>query len=380
MKLIAQVKLLPTSEQAGALKRTLELANAACNYVSQRAWKTKTFKQYDLHHLCYKDLRAKFPLSAQVAVRVIAKVADAYKLDTKTKRTFKPHGSIAYDDRILTWRLKDSIVSIWTVDGRLRIPFVGGERQRELLATRQGESDLGLFRGMFFLSATCNVEEPKPIDVSEALGVDLGVTNIAVDSDGAVHSASHINNVRFRHRRLRAKLQAKGTQSAKRHLKKLSGKEHRFAKDTNHCISKKLVAKAKDTERAIALEELGGIRDRVTVRRAQRATRHSWAFFQLRSFVAYKAKRAGVPVILVDPRNTSRTCPKCGHIDKGNRKSQSVFSCVACGHSGLADHIAAINIGRRAVVNPPIVARAVSQVTSPNDVSAATNHPLLAGA
>jgi len=380
MKLIAQVKLLPTPEQADALKRTLELANAACNFVSQKAWQAKTFKQYDLHHLCYKDVRAKFPLSAQVVVRVIAKVADAYKLDTKRKRSFKPLGSIAYDDRILTWRAKDSTVSIWTVEGRVRIPFVCGERQRELLATRQGESDLGLYRGLFFLSATCDVEEPKPIDVERALGVDLGVKNIAVDSDGAVHSASHINNVRFRHRRLRAKLQAKGTRSAKRKLKKLSGREHRFAKDTNHCISKKLVAKAKDTGRALALEDLGGIRDRVTVRRAQRATLHSWSFFQLRAFVEYKAKRAGVPVVLVDPRNTSRTCPKCGHIAKANRKSQSVFSCVRCGHSGLADHIAAINISRRAVVNPPIVARVVSKVASSQAASVVTSHPLPAGA
>ena len=79
MKLSAQVKLLPTPEQADALKRTLEMANAACNFVSQKAWQSKTFKQYDLHHLCYKDVRAKFPLSAQGVVRVIAKVADAYK-------------------------------------------------------------------------------------------------------------------------------------------------------------------------------------------------------------------------------------------------------------------------------------------------------------
>jgi len=267
MKLIAQVKLLPTPEQADALRRTLEQANAACRFVSDTAWETKTFRQYDLPHKCYQAVREQFGLSAQVAVRAIAKVADAYKLDRKTKRTFKTTGSIAYDDRILSWKLQDQTVSIWTVSGRLRIPFVCGERQLELLQTRQGESDLGLYKGMFFLSATCEVDELKPVDVEGALGIDLGVVNIAVDSDGQVHSASHINNVRHRHRRLRAKLQAKGTRSAKRKLKRLSGKERRFAKDTNHCISKKLVAKAKDTNRAIALEDLGGIRERVTVRR-----------------------------------------------------------------------------------------------------------------
>lgn len=374
MKLTAQVKLLPTPEQADALKRTLVQANAACQFVSDTAWKTKTFRQYDLHRKCYQAIREQFGLSAQVTVRVIAKVADAYKLDRKTKRTFKTTGSIAYDDRILSWRLQDQTVSIWTVNGRLRIPFVCGERQLELLRTRQGESDLVLYKGMFFLSATCEVEEPKPVDVEGVLGVDLGVTNIAVDSDGEVHKASHINNVRRRYRRLRAKLQAKGTRSAKRKLKRLAGRERRFARDVNHCISKKLVAKAKDTNRAIALEDLKGIRERVTVRRSQRATLHSWSFYQLRSFVTYKASRAGVPVFLVDPRNTSRTCPACGHVDKANRPSQSKFSCVVCGFAGLADHIAAINIGRRVAVNPPIVAR--NDLSLEMRQSAVTSHPL----
>ena len=230
MKLNAQVKLLPTPEQADTLRNTLEQANTACQFVSNTAWENKTFRQYDLHHKCYQEVREQFGLSAQVVVRAIAKVADAYKLDRKVKRTFKTTGSIAYDDRILSWRLHDQTVSIWTVKGRLRIPFVCGEGQLELLQTRQGESDLGLYKGMFFLSATCEVDEPKLVDVEGALGVDLGVTNIAVDSDGQVHTASHINNVRHRHRRLRAKLQTKGTRSAKRKLKRLSGKERRFAR------------------------------------------------------------------------------------------------------------------------------------------------------
>lgn len=364
MKLIAQVKLLPLPEQAVALMLTLEQANAACQFVSNTAWDRKTFRQYDLHHKCYQTIREKFNLSAQVAVRAIAKVAYAYKLDRKEKRFFKPRGSVAYDDRILSWRLQDQTISIWTLKGRLHIPFVCGKQQLDLLQTRQGESDLILNKGMFFLSATCEVDELTPTDIKGILGVDLGVVNIAVDSDGQVHSASQINNVRHRHRRLRAKLQTRGTRSAKRKLKRLSGKERRFARDINHSISKKLVAKAKDTNRGIALEDLAGIFSKVTVRRSQRATLYSWSFYQLRAFVTYKAKRVGIPIFLVDPRNTSRTCPVCGHIDKANRHSQSKFSCVVCGFAGLADHIAAVNIGRRAAVNPPIVARDEAKANS----------------
>jgi transposase len=96
------------------------------------------------------------------------------------------------------------------------------------------------------------------------------------------------------------------------------------------------------------LEELTHIRTRITVRRSQRATFSSWAFAQLRAFIDYKARAAGVPVILVDPRNTSRTCPACGHVDKANRKSQAEFRCTSCCCAGHADHFAAVEIGRRA--------------------------------
>jgi len=302
-------------------------------------------------------VRKQFGLSAQVAVRCIAKVSDAYKLDKRRTRKFKSLGAITYDNRILSWQMAQSQVSIWTTRGRIKIPFVCGDQQRELLKTRQGESDLVLFRNEFYLSATCDVTEPAPISSEGVLGVDLGVVNIAVDSDGHTYSGKTINNVRFRDRRLRAKLQKKGTRSAKRRLKKLSGKEARFAKDVNHTISKHVVKLAQDTHRDIAIEDLNGIRERITVRRDQKATLHNWSFFQLRSFLEYKARLAGVMVIPVDPRNTSRTCPVCGCVDKRNRPSQSKFFCVVCGYSGFADHIAARNIASRAVVNPPNVAR-----------------------
>ena len=375
MKLVAQIKLLPASEQLDALKSTLFSANAACNYVSEQAWQTKTFKQYDLHRLCYKDIRTRFGLSAQVAVRVISKVTDSYKLDKRSKRTFRPTGSIAYDDRILSWDLSGSMVSIWTTAGRIHIPFVCGSKQKALLRSRMGETDLSLRKGKFYLSATCDIEEPTLIKTSDALGVDLGIKNIAVDSDGAVHSSSKVNNVRHRHRRLRTKLQSKGTRSSTRKLKELSGKESRFAKDVNHCISKKIVAKAKGTKQALALEDLTGIRMRITVSRSQRATLSSWSFGQLREFTEYKAVREGVPVIFVDSRNTSRTCPTCGHIDKNNRRNQRLFSCVVCGFAGLADHIAAINI-RRAAVNPPIVARADAKARSSELRRSAVTNPV----
>lgn len=355
MKLTAQAKLMPTQAQAESLKRTMVATNEAANFASRLAWDNRVFGRVSLQKLVYHPIRQEFGVSAQSACLIVRKVADAYKLDKKTVRQFRPLGAVAYDDRILAWTLDKQTVSIWTMDGRLTIPFVAGNYQTKLLQGQRGETDLVYRDGEFYLLSTCDVEEQPLTSQDDFLGIDLGVTNIAVDSDGEIHSAKTVNNVRFRHRRLRKKLQAKGTKASRRRLKKLSGKERRFAKHVNHEISKHIVTKAKDTDRGIALEELGGIRDRVTARKPQRVQLHSWSFFQLRSFIEYKAKQMGVAVKAVDPRNTSRTCPCCGHVDKANRKTQSKFLCVDCGFSGLADHIAAGNIARRATVTSPNV-------------------------
>lgn len=351
MRLTIQLKLLPTPEQADALRRTLETANAACNYISQVAWDSRTFRQFPIHRLTYRAAREVFGITAQLAVRCIAKVADAYKLDRNTQRAFAPLGAVAFDGRILAY--KSTLVSIWTMDGRQSIPFVCGARQQALLAFRRGESDLAFVRGSWYLFAVADVETPEPIDVEGVLGIDLGVTNIAVDSDGETHSGRAIKNLRYRHRRLRKKLQRLGTLGSRRRLKVLAGQEARFAKHVNHVISKRIVAKAKRTKRGIAVEDLTHIRTRIRARKSQRATLHGWSFAQLQSFIAYKAELVGVPVHRVDPRNTSRTCPSCGHIAKANRKTQSLFVCLSCGFADLADKIAAINIGRRALVNAP---------------------------
>lgn len=355
MKLTAKVKLQPTETQADSLKRTLETGNAACDYISGVAWETKTFGKFQLQKLVYENVRKTFDLTAQLVIRCIAKVSDSYKLDKKTERIFKPLGSIAFDSRILTWKLDRNEVSIWTVDGRQKIAFLCHDRAKEILLVVRGESDLCLIDGSFYLFTSCEVEEESPKDVDAFLGVDMGIKNIASDSDGNQYTGKTVNALRKRHAELRSKLQSKGTQSARRLLKKRKRKEQRFAKDVNHQISKAIVLRAKDTDRGIAIEELGGIRDRVTVRRAQRRQHHSWAFSDLRLKIEYKAKLHGVPVVSVDPRNTSRTCTACGCVDKANRKSQSVFLCVSCGYFANADTNAAVNISRRALVNAPNV-------------------------
>lgn len=358
VKLVVQVKLLPATDQASALAATLELANQAANLAAGVAWERRVFRNYDLRALVYGDLKA-MGLSAQPAQQVIRKVAGAYKADRRTRRTFRQDAAQPYDDRCLSWQLGQSTVSIWTTAGRLKgLQFTCAAWQRALLASRKGESDLLYRDGKWFLSATCEAPEPQPGEPDGFLGVDLGIINIATTSDGERHAGRHLNRVRNRNRRLRGKLQKKRTNSAKRLLKRRRRKEARFATDTNHCISKRIVAEAARTDRGIALEDLRGIRGRVRLRKPQRATLHAWSFHQLGRFIAYKARRAGVVVVQVDPSYTSQTCSQCGHVERANRPDQATFCCRSCGFAEHADRNAARNIAHRgragwATVNQP---------------------------
>jgi IS605 OrfB family transposase len=347
-------KLVPTPDQADAMLATMRACNAAASRAAEVAFEHRTANKVRLQALCYASLRKEFGLSAQMAVRAIAKTCGAYKRDKTIQPVFRPLGAIAYDQRILSWKGRDR-VSILTLGGRIIVPVVWQGHWLDTTGTTlRGAADLICRDGSFYLAVVIDVPEPPPgPEPDRWLGVDLGIVNLATDSDGTNYSGKAVRAVRYRNRQLRARLQSKGTKSAKRLLCKRRRRESRFARDVNHVISKAIVREAEGTGRGIKLEDLSGIRGRITVRTAQRADVHSWAFRQLRQFTAYKAKLAGVAVVLVEPRNTSRECPECGHVSKRNRPSRDAFCCQQCGLAGPADHIAArIIAGRAAVMQP----------------------------
>ena len=353
MKQTLMVKLATTPEQFQSLLETMERFNEACNYISELAFCHVTASQVKLHHLAYRYLREHYGLSSQMAVRCVGKVVEQYRRDKHKLASYKPHSAMVYDSRILAFKGLDR-VSILTLQGRMIIPIRIGEYQEVRMNRIVKQTDLILRNNIFYLAVVVDATESTPDDPTGTIGVDLGITNLAVDNDGQIYSGKEVDKVRERLDNLKADLQHKGTKSAKRHLKRLSGKEARFRRHVNHVISKQLVTKAKDTHRQIALENLKGVGES-TVRKSQRRVHKSWAFNQLRTFITYKAKIAGVLVQLVDPKYTSQECPHCHHISKGNRKSQSEFVCQSCGFALNADLVGATNIASRATVNKPIV-------------------------
>jgi putative transposase len=260
-------------------------------------------------------------------------------------------------------------VSLWALGGRMIVPLIYGEYQEERFDRMRGRVDLVYRGGKFFLYSTVDLPDDGPIEPEGFLGVDLGIVNIATDSDGDTYSGEAVERTRRRHQENCKRFQKLGSKGVKRKLKKLAGREARFRKHENHCISKALVQKAKETDRGNALEDLKGIRDQTTFRAKDRDRQTGWSFSRLRLFVEYKAQLAGVPIVLVDPRNASRTCSNCGHCEDGNRKSQAKLLCKHCGYSANADFNAALNIRDRAAVNQPQNWRSMTPDSDPGEIS-----------
>ena len=352
MDLTLRIRLLPTDDQKALLLAVMERFNEAANFAAEVGFAAGVFSQPSIHKLAYGTIRERFGLGAQLAVRAIGKAVEVFKRDKTVCPVFKPHGAITYDERILSFKGL-SEVSLSTLEGRERVAIFFGEYHGKRFDRQKGQVDMTYVDGQFHLYATIKVPEDPKIKVKDFLGVDLGIANIATDSDpeSEPYSGKTIDGVRRKHNLQRKRLQRLGTKGAKKKLRRVSKKEARFRKHENHRITKEIVSVAKRTGRGIGLEDLKGIRERVTARGGDARNRLSgWSFSQSYTFLAYKARAAGVPVIQVDPRYTSQTCTECGHCERSNRKSQSEFRCKACGHEAHADKNAARNIRNAALV------------------------------
>ena len=240
---------------------------------------------------------------------------------------------------------------MWSVDGRLKgIKFVC--HNPNYLPYIKGEADLVLKKGKFYLFQTVEVPEEDVKDVESFLGVDFGQTDVAVLSDGTNYNSEQLKKIRKKYSKVRASVQSKGTKGSKKLLKRLSGRERRFVTISNHTISKQIVAKAKEENKGIAIEDLSKIRFTAKPKsKAQKTELNRWSFYQLRQFLTYKALLNGVKIAVIPPAYTSQTCSVCLHIGKRVAKK---FTCENCGNTSDADENAAKNISAWGVaVNTP---------------------------
>jgi IS605 OrfB family transposase len=349
---------------------TIKCYNEACNYILKKAFKAKTFNKLKVHHLTYKKIRKKFPrLQSSLVCAARDQACDMLRRERlKRLPTKKPCSGIRYNARTFTPKLEKGVVSISTIRGRLKFPVDIPVYFKRYVGWHIAGATLSYKNAQIFLHLNAKSESPFAVEPNNILGIDRGVTNPVVTSNGQFFNSREIRRVKGKYQWLKGRLQSKGTRSAKRHLKRLSGRENRFVWDVNHCLSKRVVESDADT---FALEDLKIKRTRTNGRRFNRLL-GSWSFGQFQRFLAYKAEALGKNVVFVNPKHTSQKCSVCGHVERGNRHG-SAFKCKKCGFSLNADLNAARNIAQlgkalldRRPVNPPIVACIEHSYKPPN--------------
>ncbi|WP_018111115.1 RNA-guided endonuclease InsQ/TnpB family protein [Thermus igniterrae] len=343
--------LKPTPEQAAALEKTVHLFTQACNHTLWVARERREFRRFKLHHLVYKDLRG-MGLSANLAVQVVARVG---RRQGNRAKAYRPT-SCAFDQRTLS--LRGEAVSLSTVSGRMRVPMKLGEYQRQVLGKAvsvQGGVLVRGSKGRWHIYLTLRVEVPEPPQGGgKVVGVDLGQRALATLSTGVQFSGGPLKGKRLHYLRKRAEIRSKldrpslRTRGVKRLWARLGGREARFVNHTLHTLARRIVDSLEPGD-TLAIEDLTGLRGRTRRRGPEERYLHElWPYARFRSFLEYKARLRGIRVVAVDPKHTSQECPRCGHTARENRKTQSLFRCVACGFQHNADWVAATNIARRA--------------------------------
>ncbi|WP_330287796.1 RNA-guided endonuclease InsQ/TnpB family protein [Streptomyces sp. NBC_00576] len=229
----------------------------------------------------------------------------------------------------------------------------------------------------WFVVLTAEQDQPAPLPATgSVVGIDLGIANFLADSNGefvpnprhgrrAAQKLEASQQALSRFPRRKAKDRTANHQRAVDKVAQLHGKVRRQRLDHAHKTALGLV-RAHDF---IAHEDLkirnmskaptprpdpdraglflpNGAAAKAGLNRSINDA--GWGVFL--TILHAKAESAGREVIAVNPRNTSRTCPECGHTAKENRPTQEKFHCLACGHHAHADTVAATNVLRAGLV------------------------------
>lgn len=325
---------------------TFDVVSKAFNDHVDWAFKRGTYSKAKAHKELYRTLREKHVTLPSALLQSTRDTAlEAVKaLKFKHRPTKKPMSSMRYDVRTLS--LRGQTMTLSTVDKRIKVRLTFSRYHTDAIEgmRRLGGSTVGYDRDRkrFFVVLTYESANREARREGETIGIDRGLKNLVTTSLGEF-LGNEINGQRRKHTHLRKMLSAKGTRSAKRLLKRRSGKEMRFNRDVNHKITKQLANDA--TVRCYVIEDLKGISKK---RRGKMLNRwlHSWPFFQFETFLGYKCAANGIDVKKVSAQFTSQGCSSCNHREKANRVGHQ-FKCTRCGHREHADVNAAKNIRDR---------------------------------
>jgi len=357
----AKIQLYVPDQYRDILFESLQAYRNACNWLSLRVHQSKDLSQASLNKKHYYDIRTLFGLGSQMSQSVMKTVIARYRSAKSNGHEWtlvkfkKTECDLVWNrDYLLT---KRDVFSVNTLDGRVKLDYADGGMSQYLDGSwKFGTAKIVFKRGKWFLHIPMSKEMEllQDSDVANVAGIDLGINFVAAsyDSSGSTsfYPGREIKHKRARFAESRKAIQKRATPSSRRKLKSIGSRENRWMQDVNHRISKALV-ESQPSKTLFVLEDLAGVRCATEkVKLKNRYVQVSWAFHDLRSKIEDKAIGNGSKTIAMDPAHTSQTCPKCGHVNKGNRnKRLHAFRCCNCNYGSNDDRIGAMNLHRKGI-------------------------------
>ena len=347
-----KLKIITGIEEFTAISNSFK---DACNWLSHIIYNRRKINTPNhLSREFYSVVREKFNLPSQVTCSLFRHVISTYRSMKSNKQW---HLAI-YKKLVvpLCWKRDFNIrkkgVSIW---GNL-ITY----QSRPLPQGKWSDSKLKFEDGQWYLCLTIQTEISELKTTGGIIGVDRGQKNVFCAIDPKTNKTLYIRGGPLNHKRLcirqtRAKVASVGTRSAHRCLQRLNRRERTVTQETMHVASKQLVAFAQSVgAKTIVMENLTGFKKNSTKKNKtinikQRARNNRWPYSMLNFFTTYKAAVYGIGMEYVLAKNTSRGCPRCGHVSESNR-SGMVFRCVVCGFADNADRVGATNVALRSLL------------------------------
>ena len=213
--------------------------------------------------------------------------------------------------------------------------------------------------GRFFVSIQTELDQATPVHQGKAIGIDMGVIRFATLSNGQYFKPlnafkTYKGKLAKLQRQLKNKIKfSKNWQKLQAKIAKLHHKIANCRKDFLHKISNEIsknhaMIYMEDLQVSNMSKSAQGTVEQPGQNVAQKSGLNrsilDQGWYEFRRQLEYKSAWRGGFVITVDPKNTSRTCPCCGHTDKENRPTQAEFECVKCGYRNNADLVGALNI------------------------------------
>jgi len=338
-----------------------------------------TSKTY-LHKNGYEKAKELFNLNTALIQTARDKAVEILKSFNERKKVSKVKNdkpklkriSIRFDKRCYSFAKTSKVLTpYWltlSLNKRTRIPLpikFGKRQQMFIEDALQGKwkfctVEMVKQNGEWYAHFVLKKEVELTDEPENFIGVDLGEKNVAVavaiskhnlkPIKGQFWSGAKIRYIRGKYAHIRRNLQRKKRIDL---VKRIGSKEGRIVNQILHTIAKEVVEYAKHFPKpVIVMERLKNIRENMNGSAKLNKRLHSWSFRKIQMYIEYKANLEGIPVVYVNPKNSSKTCHKCGHVAR--KVNGREFRCLKCGLIYNQDLNSAINLARSLTVVPKV--------------------------